>query len=233
MGGRGPDAPVRNSLVQIKIGSKVYDAVREPRCHTCTHPARMDIETMIVECVAFTTIAERWSDVEYVSPSGDLIVLPEVSAASIRNHFKARHLPLQAAVTRQLAEKRMQEIGYQLEEIGGAFVDHVSFNQAVLQKAQERLARGEITVDVRDGLAAAKYLAEAEKAAGGGVDVEAWGQAMEVYFSEAKKVMQPVQWRAFTESLGRNPVLKALAARINGSSPPPQAISAGRDPYTE
>lgn len=233
MGARGVEAPLRNSLVQIKIGNKVYDAVREPRCHTCTHPARMDIETMIVENVAFNTIAERWSNVEYTSPPGTLIVLPEVSAASIRNHFRQRHLPLHAAVSRQLAEKRMQEIGYDLEGLGGAFVDHVAFNQAVLQKAQERLALGEIQVDVRDGLAAAKYLAEIEAAAGGSADAEAWAQAMEVYFGEAQKIMQPTQWRAFTESLAHNPVLKALAARINGTEQPPQAISAGRDPYTE
>lgn len=232
MATRGTVAPVRNSLVQIRIGNKVYDAVREPRCHTCNHPARMDIETQIVENIAFTTIAERWSDVEYTTAHGELIVLPEISAASIRNHFKARHLPLQAAVTRQLAEKRMQEIGYNLDELGGKFVDQITFSKTVLQLAHDRLARGEITVDVKDGIAAAKYLAEAEAASGGGIDAAAWAQAMEQYFTEARKIMQPTQWRSFTDALGKNEILKELVRRINGESPP-EAIPAGRDSYTE
>lgn len=233
MGGRGTVAPVRNSLVQVKIGNKIYDAVREPRCHTCNHPARMDIETQIVENVAFTTIAERWSDVEYTTPGGDLIVLPAISATSIRNHFRARHLPLQAAVSRQLAEKRMQETGYDLDRLGGAFVDHVAFNRIVLQRVQERIARNEIQVEVRDGLAAAKYLADVEAASNGGVDAAAWAQAMEQYFQEAQRVMQPVQWRAFTDALGKNQILKELTRRINGEPPPPEAIPAARDSYTE
>lgn len=104
-------APVRNSLVQVRIGNRVYDAVRVPQCHTCNHPARMEIETGIVENLAYRVIAERYSDVEYKEPAGDITVLPAISADSIRNHFLKGHLPLQAAVRRQLAEKRMQEIG--------------------------------------------------------------------------------------------------------------------------
>jgi hypothetical protein len=233
MGGRGLIAPIRNSLVQIRIGNQIYDAVREPRCKTCMHPARMDIETMIVENTAFTTIAERWSDVEYTSSSGGLVVLPTISASSIRNHYKAHHIPLQAAVQRQLAEKRMQEIGYQLEEVGGTFVDHVTFNQVVLQQAQQRLVRGEIRVEVKDGIAAAKFLADAEAATGSDINAEAWSQAMEVYFAAAQSIMNPAQWTQFVRSLRNNPILKALEARISGQQPPPEAIPAGRDPYTE
>jgi hypothetical protein len=226
-------APTRNSLVQVRIGNRIYDAVKEVRCNTCMHPARMEIETALVENLAYATIAERFSDVEYTSPAGDTIVLPSVSASSIRTHFRKGHLPLQAAVQRQLAERRMQQIGYDLEGIGGAFVDQVTFSQAVLQRAHERLVAGEIIIEAKDGLAAAKFLAEADKQAGGDINAEAWSQAMEVYFSAARDIMTPVQWQQFARALRTNPLLKALEARLSGQQPPPEAVTAPTEPYAE
>lgn len=225
-------APVRNSLVQVRIGNRVYDAVRVPQCHTCNHPARMEIETGIVENLAYRVIAERYSDVEFRESGGDVTVLPAISADSIRNHFLKGHLPLQAAVRRQLAEKRMQEIGYDLEALGGAFVDQITFSNAVLQRAHERLVAGEIDVEAKDGLAAAKFLAEAERQAGGDIDNEAWAQAMEVYFQATKAIMSPVQWVQLVQTLRSNPVLKAIEARLT-NQPPPEAVQAGREPYQE
>jgi hypothetical protein len=225
-------APVRSSLVQVRIGNRIYDAVKEPRCHTCTHPARMEIETAIVENLAYTTIAERYSEVEYTSPAGDVMVLPPISANSIRTHFRKRHLPLQAAVQRQLAEQRMQQIGYDLEGMGGAFVDQVTFSQAVLQRAHERLVAGEIVIEAKDGLAAAKFLAESERQAGGELNQEAWSEAMQVYFTSARQIMSPAQWAEFTRVLHGNPILKALEARISGQAPP-EAITVTPDPYAE
>lgn len=225
-------APVRNSLVQVRIGNRIYDAVRVPQCHTCTHPARMEIETQIVECVAYRVIAEQYSEVEYRDPAGNTQVLPAISHDSIRNHFLKGHLPMQAAVRRQFAERRMQEIGYDLETIGGKFVDQITFNQAVLQRAHERLVAGDIEVEAKDGLAAAKFLAEAEKQAGGGIDNEAWAQAMEVYLQAAQAVMNPSQWIQFVSSVRTNPVLKAIEARLS-TQPPTETVSAAREPYQE
>lgn len=224
-------APLRNSLVQVKIGNRVYDAIREPRCHTCNHPARMEIETMIVENYAFRVIAERFSEVEHTDSSGDVEVFPELSMQSVQNHYKQGHIPLEAAVLRRLAEKRAEELGVHLDQLSGRFVDHHVYSQAVLERAHQRVVNGEVDVEVKDGLAAAKFLAESERVAGGDLNAEAWSQAMEIYFLTAREIMSPTQWHQFTQALRTNDVLNGLINRINSDE---RAIEASTvDPYSE
>lgn len=205
----------RTSLVQVKIGDKYYDAVRERTCHTCTHPARMEIEQAIVANHSYRSISAMYSDVEYTSPSGEVIVLPEINYQSIRNHFKRGHLPMELAVVRTLAERRATELDAHFEELGEQFIDSKVYAQTILSRAQERVALGELRPDVRDGLSAAKLLQEMHAAGEEGESTDAaWRQAMQVYFEAAREIMEPQQWQRFTTALQTNPILQQISERF-------------------
>lgn len=213
----------RSSLVQVKIGNKVYDARSAPRCKTCNHPARMEIETAIAEGWAYTRIAAEYSGVEY--QDGDRVKnLPEINWQTIRAHFKSGHMPMGVELQRRLSEKRANEIGSRYEEAADRFVDHYVVAQAVLHRGHERLVKGELEPDLKDTLAAAKMLKEIDDAAQGSLDNEAWSQAMEIYFETAQAMMAPDQWQQFVKRLSANPILASLARKISGEDDDPNVL---------
>lgn len=207
----------QSSMVQVRIGDRVYDAVYEPRCRTCTHPGRQLIEAAVLRNYSYRMIAREFSSKEVPGPEGTTQILPDIGHASIRNHFVQGHMPMEAAALRRLAEKRAEEIGADYEEALGQFVDHHILANAVVQKTYDRLVLGEIEPEVKDGLAAAKFLADAQAAAGGGggIDGEAWSEAMTIYFETARAIMPPDLWYQFTTKLATNPILQAISERMN------------------
>lgn len=206
-----PDA--RTSLVQVRIGNRTYEATYSPRCHTCCHPARMQIEEMILQNHSYRSIAGQFSGQRLPSPDGSTAELPPITWNSIYHHFKAGHTPLGPATLRALSERRAARVGSSYEEATERFVDHVVLAEAVVGRTHERLVSGEIEPDVRDGLAAAKLLKDVEDGAHRNTDVEAWGQAMTVYFEAAQRIMPPQMWAQFTAALAVDPILRAIGSR--------------------
>ncbi len=219
----------RNSLVRVKIGNQVYDARHDNRCKVCTHPARTQIEIAIVQGWAYTRIEREYSNVEYTS-GGQPSVLPAVGWQSIRHHFRTGHMPLSAEIRRRLTEQRAQEIGSKYEEAASQFVDHYTVAQAVLVRGHERLVAGELEPDLKDTLAAAKFLKEIEDAAQGTLNEEAWSQAMTIYFETAQELMSPDTWQSFVKKLSTNPVLASLARKIQGQEEEPIEIEYTEEP---
>jgi hypothetical protein len=210
-----PDAPtIRSSLVRIRVGSRDYDAIRNPRCRVCTSPARMAIEEQLFKGTPYNHIANAFSEVEY-DEGGMTILLPQISPSSIRNHFKNQHMPIEGAVLREISEQRARELGSQYGNVVDTVLDGYTVAKAVLARGYERLARDEIQPDVRETLAAAKLVSDMENGRLGNVDDEVWSQAMVVYFETAREVMQPEQWNQFCSLLTRNPVLQKLEKKIN------------------
>lgn len=206
----------RNALVRVEIAGKVYDAARVPQCATCTHPARIEIERRLLLGHGYREIATYYSETEYVS-GGLTKVFPPVGFMSIRNHFKSGHMPVEAAVLRQITEERARELSEHYEEETAKIVDGYSFARQVLHKAQESLISGDVKVGVQDGIAAARLLREMETQAGGDIDAEVWSQAMTVYFETAQKIMPPEMWVQFTTLLAQNPVLVAIQKRLEAT----------------
>lgn len=204
-------------MVQVRIGNRIFDAVHEPSCHTCTHPARMFIEERIIQNWSYRRIAQTFSGVDFEIEPGRMEQMPHVGYHSIRNHFLRGHMPLQAATLRQLAERRAAQIGSTYEQAAGQFVDQVVLAEAVVTRAYERMASGEIEPEVRDGLQAAKFLQEVNDRTQAGLDAEAWSQAMQIYFETARQFMPDEMWAQFTQSLTANPILRALARRMEQS----------------
>lgn len=206
--------PFATSLVQVKIGNKIYDARYEKTCKTCTHPARMAIEESLVKGDGYRTISKAFSGTEWQGRDGSVQILPDVGFQSIRNHCIRGHMPLSASALRQITEERTRQLSVDYEEMADRFVDHYTVTRAVVQRGHERLVMGEIEPDLRETLAAAKLLKEIEEGRlGGGVDAEMWNQAMVAYFEIARELMPPDMWMEFTQRLRENEVLQELATR--------------------
>lgn len=209
----------RASLVQVRIGNKVVDARKVPNCSTCMHPARMEIEEMIIHGYPYGAIAKQYSEVEFLV-QGEPQVLPKVDWQSIRGHYLNDHMPIDGKVIRHLIEKRAEEVGAPYEEIGERFVDQVLVARMVLAKGQQRLADGTLQPDVKDTLAAAKFLQDVENASKGAEDTEVWGKAMEIYFQTARRYMPDEMWTQFTADLSANPILQQIARKVSGNEDP-------------
>jgi hypothetical protein len=201
---------LRRSMVRVRIGNREYDAAYVPTCHTCTHPARMWIEEQVLTGWSFRAISARISEVEVEGIDGQSTSLPAVSFGAIRAHFQSGHMPLGVEALRQLSEKRAKELGSTYEEAAGRFVDHVVLAEAVIARTHERLVLGDIEPEVKDGLAAAKFLAE-QAAAPGDADTAAWSTAMTRYFETARQMMDDRTWNQFAAALASDPILRRLA----------------------
>jgi hypothetical protein len=222
----GPQQSVRDlrrSMVQVQIGQRIYDAVYVSNCRTCTSPARMLIEEKILQNFSFRAIAEQFSEAVVEGESGHPQTLPKISHQSIYGHFQNGHMPLEAATLRRLAEKRARQIGAEYEAQAEQFVDHVVLAEATVARVYDRMMKGEIEPEVKDGLAAAKMIAEVEASTAAGLDAEAWSDAMQVYFETAQQFMDAPTWARFTRALAVNPILRALEKRLN---PDPTVIDA-------
>lgn len=208
-------------MVQVQIGSRRYDAVKVQSCHTCTHPARMLIEEKLIQNYSYRVIAEMFSEKMMVLKEGDdPIWLPKVGYMSIGGHYTKGHMPLEAASMRRIADKRAQRISEHVMEDGDdPFVDQFVLAEAVVARTHQRLVKGEIEPEVRDGLAAAKFLQQIEDETENGVTAEAWAQAMTVYFETARRIMPIGMWQEFTHALTGNPILRAIERKLAPKDP--------------
>lgn len=205
------------SIIQVEVHGRKYDAVSHRACHTCTHPARAEIEMKIVQGHTYRSIADMYSGTEWTQPDGEVITLPSVAWGAIFHHFKNKHLPTELAVLRTIADNRAVEMGQNYEAQVDHIVDGHTFAQQVLTKTQQRLASGELQPDLKDGLAAAKLIQEIEQGATGSVDAEAWSQAFIVYFEHARRFMDDETWKRFSEALSTDPILLGIQRRQNAS----------------
>lgn len=201
------------SLMQVNIGGRIYDAMSVSQCHTCQHPARLDIERKILAGHSYRDVAMQYSETTYES-LGEQKRFPRVDWMSIHRHFKGRHLPVEMAALREIADARAREMSEAYTEETARIVDGHTFARQVLHTTQQRLVSGEIQPEVRDGLAAAKLLQEIEAEAIGGIDGEVWISAMTRYFELARQVMPTELWDRFTRALTVDPVLQSLQRRL-------------------
>lgn len=206
--------PLRSSLVRIRVGGRNFDAKRVANCHTCTHPARMEVERRLIEGYSFASISQEFSEVEWRKGDGSVQVLPTLNWTSVRNHYRNGHMPLTAATIRDITEQRAEELGQSYNESINRVVDHVTAARTILQEGFDRIVSGAEQVSVRETLAAAKLLKEIEDRSLGSVDTEVWSEAMMIYFQTAQELMPPEMWATFAQRLTTNPVLRGLTEKM-------------------
>ena len=213
-----PDEDPRGSIVQVQVGNRRYDAYFSKKCDTCKHPARMYIEELIVQNYSYPRISAMYSETEY-DEGGVTKKFPRVSEDSIRQHFKSGHSPIPTAALRKMAEEKAEQLGGQWEGMVDRYVDPMLTAQAVMQRGYDQIATGNGTPTIAETLAAAKLVHEFESQGEGSVTEEVWREAFTVYFTTARDVMPDELWHKFANRLQSNPLLHALARKLNGEEP--------------
>lgn len=202
---------LRGSLIQVRIAGRTYDARRVPNCKVCNHPARIAIEEKILADVPYRTIAEQYSGTEYAE-RGETKVYPTMDYTAIWRHHRQKHLPVEAAVLREITDRRAKQLSEHYEAETERIVDGITLAEQVVAMTQLGIADGSLKPTINDGLTAAKLL-QSVKADDNPVDAEVWDQAITEFFERAREIMTDEQWRAFGTALNTSPVLNAIRQR--------------------
>ena len=88
------------SLANFTVGSDQYLVRVEPRCHLCASPKRAEAERLIAAGRTYRSVVT------------ELSLEPGVSARNVADHYRAGHLPVQAAAIRQVARERSEEASH-------------------------------------------------------------------------------------------------------------------------
>jgi hypothetical protein len=193
-----------SSMVMTRIGGKEYPLRSMPTCRTCQNPNRMFIENELLRGMSYASIARALEGMQ----TGHL---PHPNAEAISDHINRGHLPLGASAQRRLIERRAKVIGRNIETAEDSLVDYVTVNQMIVSRGFERLQEGEIAPDLTEVIAASKFLHQIEQNAGGGIDEQAWRDAMLVYMEVAREFIPADRWQEYGAALSSNPILLAMA----------------------
>lgn len=202
------------ATVTYRMGGTDVPLIRDPQCRVCNSPHRFDAEEKIIEGVAFKKINDRL-------PQG----AEPFSDSSLRRHWK-NHMAVEQAVARDIVERRAMQVGKRISDAEETLIDGITLMQVVVQKTFERIARGELEPNLREGLAAAKGLADLGEYDDGALDQQAYVEAFSIYQAEARAQMGDEGFAAFGEALAKSPVLAALMARYHGEAPEPEPEAA-------
>lgn len=209
---------VRSSVVQVKIGNRVYDMVHSPRCATCMHPARFKIEAKLLQNFGYPAVARYVSELNSKRLDGTIEEWPELTPAQIKNHFTNGHCAAEGEVLRALAEERAKERGIDLAEANGSYLDHVIVQKAILSRGYELLLSGQLEPDVKDTLAASKLLGDAEAAGASETSEQQWQEFMSIYFDAVQSIVSREQWTEIKSRITAHPVFQAMKS-TNSAEP--------------
>lgn len=209
---------LRGSLIQVQIAGRTYDARRVPNCKTCTHPARIEIEHKILSQVPYRTIAEQYSGVEY-EDRGETKTYPTLDYTAIWRHHTERHLPVEAAVLRDITDRRAKALSEHYEQETERIIDGLNLAEQVVAMTQLGIADGSLRPTITDGLNAAKLLQAVKGDGDGAVDGDVWDEAITEFFERAREIMTDDQWQAFGNALNTSPVLKSIRTRQETQQP--------------
>lgn len=189
------------SIVTYRVGGRSYPLKTNRNCKVCTSPHRFEIEEEIVAGRTYAKI------VDHLPEGHDLTV------GNVKNHYYNNHMPTEASMTRQIVERRAEQVGKRIEDAAESLVDGITLLETVVHKTFEGIAKGEIKPELLDGIRATRILAQLGMYDAAGLDQQAIMEAFMVYHEHAQENMTPEQFERFGEQLAENPVLKALASR--------------------
>lgn len=208
-----PEGSAYDSVVNIKIGNREYPAIRNIRCGVCMHPARFEIEARIMQSYTYASTV-RWLLEQRKARGVDGFEeeWPSLSVEQLKAHIKKGHCPLDSEMVQALAERRAEELGFDLENGSGQFVDHVIASDIILSRAMEAILKGEAKPDVKDALAAAKLKAELENNAKSKVSTEQYQELFVAYFRVVQAIVDEQQWAKIMQAVANHPVVQAFQA---------------------
>lgn len=193
-----------SSMVATRIGGVDYPMRSVGSCKTCQEPNRLQIENDLVKGYSYASVARALEGM----PEGDL---GHPNAHQISEHVKRGHVPLGVSSQRRLIERRAEEIGRSVEEAEDSLVDFVTVNQMIVNRGFERMQMGEIEPEMSDVITASRFLHQIEQSAGGGLDENAWRDALMAYMDTTRMFIPAERWDEYGAAMNANPILRAMA----------------------
>lgn len=198
--------PNPSSMVMTRIGGVDYPMRSVPSCKTCQSPQRTLIENELVKGRSYAVIRRELEGL----PGGDR---GHPSAEGISEHVKNGHVPIGASLQRRLIERRAKDIGRNIEAAEESLADYVTVQQMIVSRGFERLQGGEIQPDVKDLIAASRFLHDVESQGDNGLGEEVMLQALHAYLEVARTFIPPDRWAEYGRAMAANPVLLAIAQK--------------------
>lgn len=187
------------SAVAYRIAGHWYPAKTVAQCATCQSPFRSEIERGLLEGRSYTTILGHLP--------GDHRLTPK----HLSEHIQQRHLPIDIAVRRAIAEERAREMGTSIEDAVGTIVDQRALAKMVVTLGFERIAKGEIKVGVEQALQAANLIEQMERNDEDSADAAAMGATLHKYMEAVNQVLTPEQQTALGALLRAQPEFRDMA----------------------
>lgn len=195
----GPESTDRRpSLASTEIGGKVYALRRVSSCLTCSSPYREEIENSFVRGYTPTTI------VRHLPPDANL------SARNLREHFVRQHLPLDDAVVARLVEEERQHRDDVVNTGADSAIRALGLSFLVRDEVQRRLEAGELSVSVKDGLAAEALITRYEMATRTAMDQDTLVSGMAAFAQAVKEHCTSEQALAIKASIQANESARTL-----------------------
>ena len=169
-------------------------------CLTCSSPYRTEIETAFVKGYTPTTI------VRHLPADANL------TARNLRDHFVRQHLPLDDAVVARLVEEERQHRDEVVKAGADSAIRTLGLSYLVRDEVEQRLKAGDLSVSVKDGLAAEALITRYEMATRTAMDqdtmiagVAGFAQAVRQHCNreQALAIMASIQANADARTLAR------------------------------
>src|SRR5664279_1976786 len=160
---------VRNAnadLVTVEMEGVTSQLSSVPQCHVCSSRYRDDVESHLASGRTYKAIAA-------LLPSD-----ADLTPRNLRDHYANGHLDLDAPAVQRASHWQEQALQVAREPLVAAKAAHLGFAHAVLGRVAERLDSGDVEPDIRDGLAAARLVAQTEEAAGQQAKIDDYVTAM-------------------------------------------------------
>lgn len=191
------------SVSSVTVGGVEIPIVKDSSCKTCESPYRHAIERLLSS-----------KGMSYKSVMEALPPEAKITVAAIKKHVQDKHMPYTIAQAHATVAVRARELGRDIEEATTSVVTGLALADEVVKKTFEKLVEGNLEPEISDGMAAAKFVAEAERNASEvGIDRESIYMAFYECIQAAKRFMQPDHFDHFLQSLRSNPVIAGVANR--------------------
>lgn len=187
---------------RVVIGGQEHDKPWDPTCGACRSPWLAQIDVMLAEGYALDQIRKHLAGVRPAPPNNEIL----------RGHIA--HLAAPHRKARMAFEEAAAQRGEDTARDGAQLPDAL---RNVVRLGAERLATGELDIQPRDMLSAAKLLVQLERAqAAEGVEASAWQAAFMEFFEIVRKHLTSSQWSAFVTEVYDSPAIRAV---LTGPSP--------------
>lgn len=203
--------------ITILVGGKPYQMLFVEQCHTCTTPARVFIERMLIE-------GQRPPYIHREVAKAGYMAVPSVD--SIRRHVEREHTTVIALRNQRILEETAEELGKAIDE---------SIEQQVNQLALSRKIIDIRARDIMDGTEkpndavlkmAWDFLRDREMRVGGdhGIDARVYQRVIDIILSIASEHARDSA--VLGEAILRDPFVAAFARALRGEEVEPQELTA-------